>query len=284
MTSEFAEYHALLIGVVNYRHPGRWAVNGEGFDLPGAHEDVRRLARALRRIGYPEPTVLAGDVTADSVWAALEEVRKLKAKVLLVYWAGHGWMHEKEPALLCSDADPYRLHATSLLTSRLIELLAKVRAERVALFLDTCFSASPMSWDRSETHIRPVWMFGGASFDLAIEHNQRGVLTTCLIQALTDTGHEPLCNPAGIVPSARLSGHLASAVPYFAKSAWERAGGLGPTPQTPCIREEPKLAVPLGLNLRRHIEHLGLLDGLPAPVRLLASRALATAWPRSESP
>lgn len=133
--------YAVIVGVEQYA------------DLPPAtyaERDAAAVKRHALALGFPERNILAlsgaratksGLVKSLETWLA----RNVQAdSTVLFYFSGHG---APDPStgrayLMPSDGDPQFLEETAYPTSRLYEVLGKLKAKRKLVVMDACFSGA----------------------------------------------------------------------------------------------------------------------------------------------
>ena len=131
---------ALVIGIGNYS-------DSTIEQLPGAIEDARAFAEALKRNGV-EPKIKENLTLSQlnvelSKWAREGE----EEDILILYFAGHGYTLKDEPYLIPSDAnsgyireDPDKVAYN--LSKGLKELSEDIVAKEVLIIIDACYSGS----------------------------------------------------------------------------------------------------------------------------------------------
>ena len=141
-TAGYSQGHALLIGVANYKK-----ISG----LPAAIiNDVKDIADTLSSpdyCSYPVAnvvTLLNENATRESV---LNELNALSARAgstdtVCVFFSGHGGVvgspGDEVSVLATVDSDLADLEATSISSNELASAFAKIRAERLLVFIDAC--------------------------------------------------------------------------------------------------------------------------------------------------
>ncbi|MHB2026904.1 MAG: caspase family protein [Elusimicrobiota bacterium] len=132
---------ALIIGVGRYK------------SLPPAlfaDRDAQAMRRFVLALGYPKRHVISlenSNATGADISAYLESwlPQNIGGKSeLLVYFAGHGSPNPEngESYLVPWDADPDFIQQTGYPLSRLYSRLAKLKARRIVVALDSCFSGA----------------------------------------------------------------------------------------------------------------------------------------------
>jgi hypothetical protein len=130
---EFGRYHALLIGIDNYRNLNR---------LTTAANDASALARLLRE-KYGFKTHLLLNPTRAEIVDSLDDLRARldENDNLLIYYAGHGWLDRAadEGYWLADDARADKRSnwvSNALITST----LRAIKAKHVLVAADSCYS------------------------------------------------------------------------------------------------------------------------------------------------
>ncbi len=135
-----ASTKVLVIGIGNYS-------DSTIEQLPGAIEDARAFAEALKRNGV-EPKIKENLTLSQlnvelSKWAREGE----EEDILILYFAGHGYTLKDEPYLIPSDAnsgyireDPDKVAYN--LSKGLKELSEDIVAKEVLIIIDACYSGS----------------------------------------------------------------------------------------------------------------------------------------------
>jgi len=127
------QYHALVIGIQNYRHLTK---------LESARQDVVAVAEVLKeRYGFKVRTLF--DATRRQILMALGEYRRKLGKNdnLLIYYAGHGWLDEDAdagywlPVDAASDSDVDWLSLDSVTSG-----IRAMPAKHVMIVADSCYS------------------------------------------------------------------------------------------------------------------------------------------------
>lgn len=141
----YDDYHALVIGVSNYRH---WP------KLPYAVDDAREVADKLKNLGFE--TRLCLDPTYREMKAALTDMvyntGSEPDRALLLYYAGHGETESladntKMGYIIPSDCPLIRTNplefSNRAISMREIESVSlKIRSRHVLMLFDSCFSGS----------------------------------------------------------------------------------------------------------------------------------------------
>ncbi len=144
---EFANGHALLIGVGRTRHTV-WS-------LPVTVADARALEAVLidpARCGYPadqvqflhdEAATRSGIETALGTLAT--RVGGDPEATVVVYYSGHGWLSGDRYYLIPHDIDAAHPADTALPATAFTDLLRRITAERLLVILDCCHAAGQAS-------------------------------------------------------------------------------------------------------------------------------------------
>jgi hypothetical protein len=138
---------ALVVGIDDYR--------GTIHRLKFARADAGSFADAIGRRtarDYAEPVVMTlfdQAATADAITAKLAEIATVArpADAVVIYFAGHGVVGADDRAYSfltadVSDADAALRGGQGMGAERLARGLAEIRAERIFLFLDTCYAGA----------------------------------------------------------------------------------------------------------------------------------------------
>ncbi len=144
----FEQGYAVVIGVASYRSP-------QIRNLPWVRHDIDDIAQLLRnpsRCGYPQDHVrclhdaTAGEIRRGLGWLADETGDQDTA---VVYFSGHGWsldepQTQQQSYLLAHDAQLRGENEVSgaIDSIELTALLNGIRASRLAVFLDCCYSGA----------------------------------------------------------------------------------------------------------------------------------------------
>ena len=140
-SSENPHNYALVVGIPKYS-------NVPNADF--ADGDARAVRKHLVSMGYPEKniiTLIDEKATMGTLAAKLESwlPKNVDEKsTVFVYFSGHGApdVDSKEAYLVPWDGDPESLPSTALPLSRLYGDLNKLKARRVLVALDACFSGA----------------------------------------------------------------------------------------------------------------------------------------------
>lgn len=132
---DFGRYHALVIGIDNYKHLPR---------LETARNDARTLAATLTdHYGFQVRMLL--DATREQIIEALDEYReKLTAgENLLIYYAGHGWLDKEADQGFWLGVDARADRRGQWLSNDTVRDAAKaMKAKHLLVVADSCFSGT----------------------------------------------------------------------------------------------------------------------------------------------
>lgn len=141
-TTSYPQGHALLIGVANYQKIS---------SLPAAIlNDVNDIADTLSSpsyCAYPAANVVALLNESATRKAVLNELDELAARAgfadtVCVFFSGHGGVvgspGDEDSVLATVDSDLADLETTSISSNELASAFAKIRAERLLVFIDAC--------------------------------------------------------------------------------------------------------------------------------------------------
>ena len=177
---EFGRYHALVIGIGNYKHLPR---------LKTAVKDAKAVADVLRQ-DYGFAVKLLLDPARDDIVDTLDEYRAAlgKGDNLLVYYAGHGWLDEESNRgyWLAADARPNR-RSKWVSNATITDTLKTLQAKHVMVVADSCYSG---------TLIRGalVGLRGGDYWRRMAKKRARVALTSGGLEPVMDSGggdHSP---------------------------------------------------------------------------------------------
>jgi len=155
--------YALVIGISEHEHgvkPKKGLVLGdEEFpNLRLAHKDARDFADVLRHdVGLQDSCIDVlqnKDATLEAIRESLENLRvnckKADDPLVIVYFAGHGWVDEaKRHFLVPHDARRDQLYRTGLRNREFRDLLGELKANRLVVFIDACHSGAVVEGDDS---------------------------------------------------------------------------------------------------------------------------------------
>ena len=177
---EFGRYHALVIGIGNYKHLPR---------LKTAVNDAKAVADVLRQ-DYGFTVKLLLDPARDDIVDTLDEYRAAlgQADNLLIYYAGHGWLDEESDRgyWLAADAKPNR-RSKWVSNATITDTLKTLQAKHVMVVADSCYSG---------TLIRgaPVGLRSGNYWRRMAKKRARVALTSGGLEPVADIGgggHSP---------------------------------------------------------------------------------------------
>ncbi|MFO1433522.1 MAG: caspase family protein [Candidatus Competibacteraceae bacterium] len=179
--------YVLSIGVDNYKN--------KEFNLKYATADARDVAEELRQRGqglfqavYVEPPMLNDAVTVENITRAFERLaeRVNADDVFVLFLAGHGLGVEGEYYFFPYDL-VYRnnseLRDRGLSSDRLRQLLAKIRAQKAVVMLDTCDSGAFVLASRAPTATR-------AAIDRLMQSTGRVILAGAGNQQMALEGYQ----------------------------------------------------------------------------------------------
>lgn len=138
---ENPDNYALVIGIDKYA------------GLPEAEyaeHDAQAMRDHLAALGYPQRNIvslLGSDATKAGLLKSIENWLEEKANersTIFFYYAGHGApsIKSEQPYLVPWDGDPEYLEVTAYPIKRLYEKLASLKAKRIIVALDACFSGA----------------------------------------------------------------------------------------------------------------------------------------------
>ncbi|MDP2787963.1 MAG: SUMF1/EgtB/PvdO family nonheme iron enzyme [Pseudomonadota bacterium] len=142
----YGESHALVIGASDY-HNG-WP------KLPGVHDDIDAVGRALEKQGFAVSKVLnpAGDKLDKSIRRFIGQHGQKPDSRLLIYFTGHGYTMkpdaERQLGYLVpvdaplADRDPGGFIEAALSMESLEGYAKQIRAKHALFVFDSCFSGS----------------------------------------------------------------------------------------------------------------------------------------------
>jgi len=149
----YSEYHALVIGIGEYRYG--WS------DLPNAVEDAQVVATMLRDFGWQVDFIKnpnGHDLNLKLNELIVETVQD-RNKGILVWFSGHGHTEERADGtplgyLVPSDApnpkdDLRGFMATAINMDRILSVSGQIRAKHVLMMFDSCFSGTLFASTRS---------------------------------------------------------------------------------------------------------------------------------------
>ena len=177
---EFGRYHALVIGIGNYKHLPR---------LKTAVKDAKAVADVLRQ-DYGFAVKLLLDPARDDIVDTLDEYRAAlgKGDNLLVYYAGHGWLDEESNRgyWLAADARPNR-RSKWVSNATITDTLKTLQAKHVMVVADSCYSGTL-------TRGADVGLRGGDYWRRMAKKRARVALTSGGLEPVEDIGgggHSP---------------------------------------------------------------------------------------------
>jgi len=149
----YSEYHALVVGIGEYRNGWK--------ELPNAVKDAEEVARMFGDLGWEVDLVKNPD--GQKLNLKLNELIVDTAqdsdKGVLVWFSGHGHTQDKADGtplgyLVPADApDPYRdpggFMTTAINMDRILSVSNQIRAKHVLMIFDSCFSGTLFATTRS---------------------------------------------------------------------------------------------------------------------------------------
>jgi hypothetical protein len=293
-TPLFRDALALLIGISTYRRQEQ--ITRELGTIYRAHSDAMSLKQTLRKIGYHDSNLRSlcdHDATMQAIWRELIALRQLepRARLVLIFWAGHGVLDQGRNYLLPWDTNLSDLSRTALLVDELAEAIFWINAAHIALFLDTCYSKPSADFARSFDQVELGQFRGrlpgkgrafvGASTELAIESDEGGILAICLDDGLRG---RLTSDETGVVYLGRLITYLQSAISREATKAWKRGKPSCNNPQNPYVSfsyEGPVSGDPIvGLHFPKYlVRRVTASAEIPESVKELALKVIHKSWP-----
>ena len=132
---EFGRYHALVIGIDNYKHLPK---------LNTAVNDARAVAEVLEK-DYGFTVTLLLEPTRNDIVDALDVYREKLGRNdnLLIYYAGHGWLDREVDRgyWLPIDAEPKR-RRDWVSNATITDTLKALSAKHVMVVADSCYSGT----------------------------------------------------------------------------------------------------------------------------------------------
>jgi peptidoglycan hydrolase-like protein with peptidoglycan-binding domain len=173
--------------------------------LEGAAGDARRMAGALRQMGFDQVIELYDrNATRAGMLGLLGRTladQIQKEDLVVIYFSGHGQTEtlpngEKRGYVIPADADRERVFETAISMDQLRDLSSRLPAKHVYYAMDSCYSglglvrglaptARGAGYIEKVTARRAVQMVtAGSEGEEAIEAGGRGLFTTKLLEAL----------------------------------------------------------------------------------------------------
>jgi len=177
---QFGRYHALVIGIGNYKHLPR---------LKTAVNDAKVVAEVLRR-NYEFEVSLLLDPSRNAIVDALDDLREKLGERdnLLIYYAGHGWLDEEVDRGYWLPVDATRNRRSNWVSNATIsDTLKGLRAKHVMVVADSCFSGSLVRGAKVELRSGDYWQ-------RMAQKRTRVVLTSGGLEPVEDNtggGHSP---------------------------------------------------------------------------------------------
>lgn len=146
-----ARTHALLVGIEIYAAGANWNLDGPALDVLAVHEwltshdvpaaQIRTFVSALpaNQVRLDNADIRYRTASSNLVRAALSDLKKEDGDLLVIFWAGHGAINDRQHRLFFSDAsieEKYNLEWEALrnaLTSTAFEGFA-----RQVVIIDAC--------------------------------------------------------------------------------------------------------------------------------------------------
>ena len=149
----YSGYHALVIGIGNYRSP--WSA------LPGAIEDAREVAETFQSIGWD--TTLLENPTGNELKRSFNRLiagpGRDSQKAILVWFSGHGYtlkQFDGTPSgyLVPSDApdpesDEVGFRGKAMDMASIEQISKSILSKHVLMVFDSCFSGSLFTVSRA---------------------------------------------------------------------------------------------------------------------------------------
>ncbi|MBM4094487.1 MAG: hypothetical protein FJ276_34550 [Planctomycetes bacterium] len=144
-TTGIAQRRAVVIGISDYQHRGKWNLTNLGY----AARDAQAFAGYLKSPSggrFDKVDVLMdGEATTRNVKAALREgLRGVQQEdFVVIFWAGHGSPDphdERELYLVTHDTDPEHMASTAYAMREFKTDVERLKAQRVLVIADTCHS------------------------------------------------------------------------------------------------------------------------------------------------
>ncbi len=137
-SEEFANYHALLIGIQDYEL--------DLLDLKYPEHDVSSLRKILKTLyNFPEQNIISLiNPSRNQIIKSFSDLKKLgKEDNLFIFYAGHGnWDDVAQQGYwLPADSKPNDL-STVITNSEITSFIKALKAKHVLLISDACFSGS----------------------------------------------------------------------------------------------------------------------------------------------
>ncbi len=146
MVGSIKQRFAVVVGIGEYQHQGRWQLENLRF----ASADGLSLATYLKGDkggGFDQVALLMDkEATAANIKIAIrEKLRSVQPEdFVLIFWAGHGCPDPHEPDklyLITHDTDPAHMAATAYAMDEFRRDIANIKAKRVIVIADACHSA-----------------------------------------------------------------------------------------------------------------------------------------------
>jgi hypothetical protein len=165
-------YHALVIGINNYRYLPK---------LKTALGDAQAVASTLRN-QYGFDTKLLPDATRDQILTALDDYRRTLSEEsnLLIYYAGHGYYDRDEDQAYWAPADAEKdTYARWIIAEEITGVARAIPARHVLIVSDSCYSGmlvgrsvSPLVTPREHTEYIEKMLTGKSRYVMSSGGNE----------------------------------------------------------------------------------------------------------------
>src|ERR1041385_9173529 len=149
---------ALVIGISKYEQgvdlpeEGDVQLRPEQFpNLKLAAKDARDFADFLKKNGFLPPNVrslIDGEANLDSIKTEFNDLKERciasgdEDPLVIIYFAGHGWVHGDEHYLVPWDAQRDKLYKPGLSNEEFSTLLGRLPTKKLAVFIDACHAGA----------------------------------------------------------------------------------------------------------------------------------------------
>lgn len=142
----FSGGHALVIAVADYAH-----VNPLPPSVLNDAQDIVATLTSATHCGYAPQNVrllLDNQATLEAIRQALEAlaVCAQPSDTVLIFFSGHGARLGDESALVPFDCDTRRVAQTTLSAQEFSAALARIKAERLVVFIDACHAGAAVTF------------------------------------------------------------------------------------------------------------------------------------------
>jgi uncharacterized caspase-like protein/TolB-like protein len=179
-------------------------------------------------------------------WQAQEE------DTVIIYYSGHGAPEGGDTYWVTVNADIDSLYTTALNNKEISDMLMRIQAKRVIIFLDSCYSAATVNrtnqtrsvqteipWDKFSGAGRvTISASDGKQLSLEMDQYQHGVFTYYLLEGLKGKADT---NRDGVVDVDEIWNYVKDQVTETARQAGN--------PQTPVFQGMVTAGIPLTLNM-----------------------------------